>query len=122
MMHELSIACDLVEIAEAAARAAHAEHVAVVNLKLGVFAGVVREALLFGYETATKGTLLEGSRLEIEDVPLTVFCAACNQESQLPSIQVFQCPVCGNPVTEIRQGKELELTSMEIIEDANETA
>jgi hydrogenase nickel incorporation protein HypA/HybF len=121
-MHELSIACDLVEIAEAAARTAHAERVAVVYLKLGVFAGVVKEALLFGYDTATKGTLLEGSRLEIEDVPLVVFCSVCNCESQLTSIQCFECPICSNPVTEIRRGKELELTSMEIIEHANETA
>jgi hydrogenase nickel incorporation protein HypA/HybF len=121
-MHELSIACDLVEIAEAAARAARAERVAVVYLKLGVFAGVVKEALLFGYETAAKGTLLEGSRLEIEDVPLVVFCSACNRKSPLPSVQCFECPICGKFVTEIRQGKELELTSMEIIEHANETA
>jgi hydrogenase nickel incorporation protein HypA/HybF len=121
-MHELSIACDLIEIAEAAAQKAHAHRVLVVHLKLGVFAGVVKEALLFGYDTAVKGTLLEGARLEIEDVPLVVFCSACNHESLLPSIQCFECPVCGTPVTEIRQGKELELTSMEIFEDANETA
>lgn len=121
-MHELSIACDLVEIAEAAAYKAKAERVAVVYLRLGVFAGVVKEALLFGYETATKGTLLEGSRLEIEDVPLVVFCSICNCESQLPSIQCFECPKCNNPVTEIRQGKELELASMEIVEHANATA
>jgi hydrogenase nickel incorporation protein HypA/HybF len=121
-MHELSIACDLVEIAETAAHAADAERVAVVYLKLGAFAGVVKEALLFGYETAVKGTLLESSRLEIEDVPLVVFCSACNQESELSSIQFFECPICGNPVTDIRQGKELELTSMEIIRHANETA
>lgn len=121
-MHELSIACDLVEIAEAAARTAGAERVAVVYLKLGVFAGVVKEALLFGYDTAAKGTLLEGSRLEIEDVPLVIFCPACNRESLITSIQCLECPICANPVTEIRQGKELELTSMEIIEHANETA
>ena len=121
-MHELSIACDLVEIAEAAAWKAGAERVAVVYLKLGVFAGVVKEALLFGYDTAVKGTLLEGSRLEIEDVPLVIFCLVCNHESLLHSIQCFECPICGHPVTEIRQGKELELTSMEIIEHANATA
>jgi hydrogenase nickel incorporation protein HypA/HybF len=121
-MHELSIACDLVEIAEAAARKACAERVAVVYLKLGILSGVVKEALLFGYDIATKGTLLEGSRLEIKDVALIVFCPACQHESQLSSIQCFECPICGNPVTEIHQGKELELTSMEIIEHENETA
>jgi hydrogenase nickel incorporation protein HypA/HybF len=121
-MHELSIACDLVEMAEVAARAAHAERVAVVHLKLGVFAGVVKDALLFGYDTATQGTLLEGSRREIEDVPLVVYCSRCDQERQLHTIQCFECPTCGNPISDIRHGKELELTSMEIIEHANATA
>lgn len=116
-MHELSIACDLVEIAETRARAAHAVAVTVVYLRLGVFSGVVKEALLPGYNTAVKGTLLEGSRLEIEDVPLVVYCKECHQEQQLPTIQDFRCPACGCPVTEIRQGKELELAAMEVIED-----
>jgi hydrogenase nickel incorporation protein HypA/HybF len=96
--------------------------VEVVYLKLGVFAGVVKEALLFGYDIATKGTLLEGSRLEIETVPLVVYCPACDLESELPSIQSFECPHCGRPVSEIKHGKELELTTMEIVEYASETA
>jgi hydrogenase nickel incorporation protein HypA/HybF len=121
-MHELSIAIDLVEIAEAAARQANAEKVRVVYLKLGVFAGVVKEALLFGYDTAAKGTLLEGSRLEIEDVPLVIYCPICHHKSQLASIQLFECPGCGNPVNEIRHGKEIELVSMEIVEYESQTA
>lgn len=120
-MHELAIACDLVEIAETAAQSAEAEQVAVVHLRLGVFAGVVKEALLFGYDSATRGTLLEGSRLEIEDVPLVVYCPVCDAEHQLMCIQLFQCPVCETPVIEIRRGQELEIVSMEIIKHANET-
>jgi hydrogenase nickel incorporation protein HypA/HybF len=111
MPYKLSIAFDLVEIAEAAARSANAQRVEVVHLTLGVFAGVVKEALLFGYDTVIKGTLLEGSRLEIEDVPLVIYCSACDRERGLPSIQSFQCPTCGSPVSDIRHGKEIELTS-----------
>lgn len=121
-MHELSIACDLVEIAQKAAQAAQAKRVEVVHLRLGVFAGVVKEALLFGYETATKGTLLEGSSLAIEDVPLTAFCPHCNQTNQLASIQCFVCSQCGNPVTDIRTGQEIDLAFMEIVEHVNPTA
>lgn len=113
-MHELSIAYNLVEIAESAARDAGAGHVDVLHLKLGVFAGVVKDALYFGYDLATEGTLLQGSRLEIEDVPLVVYCPVCERETELPSIQLFQCPTCGNPAADIRHGRELELTSMEI--------
>jgi len=121
-MHELSMAFNLVEIAEAAAREAGAARVGGVYLKLGVFAAVVKDALLFGYGIATEGTLLEGSHLEIEDVPLVVYCPTCDCESELPSIQLFECPHCGRPVVDIRHGRELELTSMEIVEYASETA
>lgn len=121
-MHELSIALNLVEIAEAAARDAGAARVETVYLKLGVFSGVIKEALCFGYDTATRGTLLEGSRLEIEDIPLVVYCPTCDQERELPSIQLFQCPHCGTPTNEIRRGTELELSSMEIVGNETEIA
>ena len=85
-MHELSIAIDLVEIAENAARSAGAQAVETVYLRVGVMSGVVKEALLFVYDTATKDTMLENSRLEIEDVPLVVYCPDCQLESELPSI------------------------------------
>lgn len=121
-MHELAIAYELVEIAENAARGANAERVTVVRLRLGVFSGVVKEALWFGYDTATQGTLLEGSQLEIEDVPLVMACADCGQQSTALSIQDLRCPVCGSSATTIEHGKELELTSMEIVDHANATA
>jgi hydrogenase nickel incorporation protein HypA/HybF len=121
-MHELSIALNLVDIAETAARDAGATGVKTVHLKLGVFSGVVKEALYFAYDTAIKDTLLEGSRLEIEDVPLVAYCPTCDQERELPSIQLFQCPHCGTPTNEIRRGTELELASMEIIGDETEIA
>jgi Zn finger protein HypA/HybF involved in hydrogenase expression len=41
----------------------------VVYLKLGRLSGVVSRALLASYEMACEGTLLAGSRLEIEDTP-----------------------------------------------------
>lgn len=122
-MHELSIALDLVEIASKAAREAGVSRVEAVNLRLGVFSGVVKDALLFGYDIATEGTPLQGSRLVIEDVPLVVYCPTCAREVALPSVQCFQCPDCESPVSEIRQGQEIEIVSMEVIESGEtETA
>ena len=120
-MHELSIALQLIEIAEASARQADAQHVDTVHLRLGVLAGVVKDSLLFAYDTATAGTLLEGSRLEIEDVPLVIHCPSCQQDRELPSIQSFQCPICGTFSSDVRQGTELELVSLEIMQDEAET-
>lgn len=113
-MHELSIALNLVEIVESAARDAGETKVERVYLRLGVFSGVVKDALLFAYDIATKETLLEGSQLIIEDVPLIVYCPTCDAERELPGIQLFACPVCDTITSDIRSGKELEITSMEV--------
>lgn len=119
-MHELSIAYELVNIAEEALKDADVKQVNVVHLKLGLLAGVVKDALHFGYDIAIKDTLLEGSRLEIEDVPVVVFCHECKVERILDTIQIFRCPVCNSPTGDIRQGKELELVSLECEDENNE--
>lgn len=120
-MHELSIALQLVEIAENAAVRAGARHVEVVHLRLGALAGVVKDSLLFAYGTATEGTLLSGSRLEIEDIPVTIYCPACAAERELAAVQSFQCPVCGTFSADTRSGTELELVSLEIAQNEAET-
>lgn len=113
-MHELSIACELVESADAAARQAGATCVTAVHLRLGKLSGVVSDSLQFGYDIATKGTLLEGSQLVIEELPVVIYCDTCAREVALPSIQNFNCPNCGTPSRHIRQGKEMEIRSMEV--------
>lgn len=120
-MHELSIAVELVEIACNAAHEAGAERIDVVHLRLGAISGVVKDALLFSYDVATKDTLLEGSRLEIHDVPLVLYCEPCGKEVEVESVQLFCCPDCGTPSVDVRQGRELELESMEVTQDEAET-
>lgn len=116
-MHELSIAHSLVEIADKAACEAGATQVTTVHLRLGVLSGVVKEALLFSFEIAAQGTRLAGATLAIEAVPLVVFCPQCQAEVTLPTVQRFRCPQCDTPTDTIIQGKELELVSIELVED-----
>jgi hydrogenase nickel incorporation protein HypA/HybF len=66
-MHELSIAMNIVEIAEQELARYGGEKVRAVHLQLGPLAGVAKEALLFSYTLACDGTALEGSSLVIED-------------------------------------------------------
>ena len=113
-MHELSIALSLVEAAERAASRARAERVNYLRVEVGAMAGVVPEALRFGYDVATQGTLLEGSELRIERTPVVVFCDTCEAERTLPQLHAFRCPVCSAPAAKIVRGKELEILDMEI--------
>lgn len=116
-MHELSIAMSIVELAqeEVAQRGVQIE---AVHLKLGDLSGLVREALLSCYEMACEGTPLQGSRLLIESVPVVVFCPSCRAERALNSLQLFRCPECDTPCSDIVHGKELEVVALEIQECA----
>ncbi len=115
-MHELSIAHSLVEIATSAAEQARAKRVVEVRIAVGAMSGVSIESLVFCFDIATNGTLLEGSRLAIREVPLVVYCSVCAREVLLAEPNRFRCPDCGAPTPEIRQGRELDVEGLEIEE------
>jgi len=43
--------------------------------------GVVKESLLFSYDLACEGTLLKGSNLVIEEIPVMVYYPTCGIET-----------------------------------------
>ncbi len=113
-MHELSIAHSLVELANQSALEAGATRVRAVHLRLGAMSGVVRGALEFCYEIASADTLLAGSQLVVKELPVTIHCPICKEDVELASVQRFRCPRCDTPSGDIRQGRELEIESIEI--------
>jgi hydrogenase nickel incorporation protein HypA/HybF len=116
-MHELSIAMSIIELAEEEADSRDFQ-IEAVHLKLGALSGVMKDALISCYEIACENTLLQGSRLIIEEVPVVIFCPSCRAQHPLNSMQLFCCPECGTPSSEIVQGKELEVVALEIKECA----
>jgi hydrogenase nickel incorporation protein HypA/HybF len=117
-VHELSVALSLVETVCEKAEALGGVRVESVCVRLGPFSGVVKDALMFCFDAATRGTAIEGARLEIEEVPLTVFCPRCLDERRLPGAQHLRCPVCGEPTPEVISGRELELSALEVSDRA----
>ena len=114
-MHELSIAMSMIEMATDELKKHDGTRVEALYLKLGGLSGVVKDALLFSWEIACQGTPLAGSRLEIEEIPVIVFCANCGENKTLSSINNFFCPACNSPASQILQGRELEVTALEIV-------
>jgi hydrogenase nickel incorporation protein HypA/HybF len=112
-MHELSIAASIVDLAQEEAEK-RAVRVIAIHLSLGALAGVVRDALEGSYEMVAAGTPLAGSRLVIHDVQVVVYCPACREPRRLASIQAFVCPLCGGPAGEVLEGKDLQVTAMEV--------
>jgi hydrogenase nickel incorporation protein HypA/HybF len=87
-----------------------------VYLRLGLLSGVAKDALLSSYEMACDDTLLAGSRLVVEEVPVMVFCRQCDGQRPVHSTQMFCCADCGTPTGEIVQGKELLVVGLEVEE------
>lgn len=113
-MHELSIALSMMDrIREEAVR--HSGTVRVVQIKVGVLSGVDTEALRFAWEMARAGTELEQAELAIEKITLRVRCPVCGT-IHTPEIQLMVCPQCVTPAQDILEGRELELTALEIDE------
>ncbi len=106
----------LVEVASEAASRLGPVRVEALHVRLGALSGVVRDALAFSWEIAAQGTALEGARLEIEDVPVTALCPRCDAERTLDASLDLHCPVCQGALTEMRHGREMELTSLEVID------
>lgn len=115
-MHELSIATSIVDVALETAARLDSSRVSAVNVRIGRLAGVDADALRFSFDVVTQGTALEGARLAIEELPVIVWCDRCARDVELPAVNFLHCPVCDEITGIIRQGKELEVTSLEIEE------
>ena len=115
-MHELSIALSIIQGVEEELARREAARVSAVHLKLGPLAGVHKDALLFSYAIASEGTALEGSALQIEEIPIILYCATCGSEQPAVSLQQLACTVCDTPSADIRGGSELEVCALELFE------
>lgn len=112
-MHELTIAASLIAIACDHAGKQGARRVTHTHVRLGAMRGIAR-SLYFCFGPATRGTLCEGAILHIEEIPLTLFCAACNDTKTPRSLANLRCPDCGRPSRQVLSGRELELVNIEI--------
>lgn len=115
-MHELSIVSSIVDTVTESVAVYPGARVKEVRLRVGALASVVVESLEFCWGIATEGTALEGAALRVETLPVVVWCERCGREVALDGVQSFRCPVCGESAMDLRQGRELEIESIEIDE------
>jgi hydrogenase nickel incorporation protein HypA/HybF len=121
-VHELSIAQSLVEIV-LGQMALHeidggaVSHVSAVQLRIGVLSSVAPAALRSAFRSATHATPLAGARLDIELIPVAVWCDRCGDEKTLADPRMLRCPDCGQRTPDLRRGLELEVKSVELTEE-----
>jgi hydrogenase nickel incorporation protein HypA/HybF len=115
-VHEASIALAIVdEVCERATSQQAVEKITAVHVRIGALTSVVPDALRFAWDIATDGTLASGSNLQIERVPLSIYCTSCTCERTIETGTLPVCPVCRTPSNDILRGRELLVTAMEVI-------
>src|SRR5271165_3074761 len=97
-MHELSIAQDIIDVAEGKARERNSRSIQKVKVRLGEFTTVAREALEFAFEVARGGTLASDALLEVEIVPMLTRCVSCGPVRDPVRDVCLICPQCGLPL------------------------
>jgi hydrogenase nickel incorporation protein HypA/HybF len=110
-MHELSIVMSIVETAEEKVKENHATSVESIDLVIGDLAGVNSQALDFAWDSAVKNTVLQTAKKNIIHVPAKAKCLECDCEFEIKELY-DSCPLCGEPLLQIVQGKELQIRSM----------
>ncbi|WP_432738024.1 hydrogenase maturation nickel metallochaperone HypA [Maridesulfovibrio sp. FT414] len=114
-MHEMSIAQSILAIIEEEMGKRPGTTLKKVTVGNGALAGIVSDALVFGWEAVTLGTHLEGSELVVNEIPIKVCCGGCKNEFVPEDKLYMACPECGLEIGhEVLQGKELQIESIEV--------
>ena len=116
-MHEMAIAGALLD---SVLEGAEGRDVLRVHLRIGHLRQVVPTALRFSWTLVTRGTVAEGSSLEIDEVEAVGACRACGEESAQPRFP-FRCAACGGLEIDVVRGEELLLEWLEVEQPAEPT-
>jgi hydrogenase nickel incorporation protein HypA/HybF len=110
-MHELGITQTIVAIV---AEHAKGEKVQRVSLEIGKLSAIMPDSVRFCFDVCSKGTVLEGAKLEIIEIPGLARCRRCGVE--VPLEQPFGICTCGSVELDVIAGQELRIKEMEIEE------
>lgn len=113
-MHELSICESVLQTLEDYAVRERFSKVLRVRLEIGCFGGVEPEAIRFGFDVVTRGTIAEGAALEIVELPGAAWCFDCGRSFEVTE-RGADCPACHGARLSVTGGDELRIRDMEVV-------
>lgn len=117
-MHEFTITSALVDAVLDLAKKQGSSRVLEVHLRIGNMRALSVDQVKFSYDVLVKGTILEGSRLLVEEGAGIVRCSSCSYNGEFNpegdpvyhfGVPPLLCPRCGNQLT-IEGGDECVIT------------
>jgi hydrogenase nickel insertion protein HypA len=112
-MHELSVTENIINICSEEALKNKAIKVKEIKILVGELTGLIPESIQYYFDIASRGTKVEGAKLNIIKVPFKIFCNGCKNTS-IVNRGVFTCPVCKGSDIKILGGNEFLIESMEV--------
>jgi hydrogenase nickel incorporation protein HypA/HybF len=119
-MHELSMAQAIVDTVLDAAEKNDAQDVLEVTIEIGQLTMLNSEQLKFLLDVIIEGTLLENSKILIEEIPVEIKCQSCDFEGEANTegsdhyLTIVICPECGGRNFEITKGRECNVKNIRI--------
>jgi len=111
-MHELSIAQEIIGIAEQYYSSDEDEKVKSIKVKIGKLQNVLPESLEFCFNALIQKSRMENAILMIEQMPIKLECNSCGDISVQEGF-LFACPKCGSSSITIISGNELTVSEIE---------
>ena len=112
-MHELSLCQGILDIIEDYARSHAFSRVRSVRIEIGALSCVAPDALRFGFDVVSKGTVAAGAALEIDRPPGQAWCWDCQAPVPITD-RTAGCPECGGFRLEVRAGDHMRVVELDV--------
>ena len=110
-MHELSVVMSIISIAEKESAKNNATAIDEIELDIGELSGVEMSAFEFAWQQGVKQTMLQHAVRKINRITAKARCLDCDIEFAIEKYY-DACPVCGEHLLGIIQGKELRVKTL----------
>lgn len=104
-MHEIGVLFEVVKSVERLAQENDVQKIETLVLQIGELSSMIPKYMKTLYPAAIEGTILEGSKLEIEILPANALCQDCKRVFNLMENK-GTCPICEKKNFEVLSGKE----------------
>lgn len=112
-MHEMAICESILQTLQQEAAVQGFSVVRKVRLEIGPFSGVEIDALRFGFDVVTKGSLAADATLEVLETKGTAWCLPCAASITIKN-RYDPCPTCNSHQLQITGGEELRIKELEV--------
>jgi hydrogenase nickel incorporation protein HypA/HybF len=116
-MHELAVIDSILSVVLRHVQANQVSKVVSVGLRVGEMSDLEDEWMQRYFDYRSQSTPAEGAKLNIERVPVTVKCTACNHVHTINVREEINpaCPQCGATGGTLVSGREYFIKEMEVL-------